>query len=115
VTVTNDLGGSGQRVTTVNVTTGTPPVVTVPGGLAVLGLFSGTGSFSDNDLAADTFTATVNYGDGTGTQPLALSGSRFTLSHNYPALPLLKAYTVTVTITDDDGVQGVGTATVTTA
>jgi HD-GYP domain-containing protein (c-di-GMP phosphodiesterase class II) len=90
-----------------------PPVVTVnAGGLAALGLFrNGSGSFTDSDLAGHTFTATVNYGDGSGTTPLALNGTTFVLSHNYSTI--LRTYTITVTVTDNDGVSGTGSTSVT--
>jgi hypothetical protein len=88
-----------------------PPVVTFNGGLAVLGHFSGSGSFTDPDAAADTFTAMVNYGDGTGTVPLTLTNQTFTLLHNYGGL--LGTHTVTVTVTDGEGMSGSHTATVT--
>jgi HD-GYP domain-containing protein (c-di-GMP phosphodiesterase class II) len=90
-----------------------PPVVTVnPGGLAVLGRFrNGAGSFADADFAGDTFTATVNYGDGTGPLPLHLNGTTFVLSHNYGGL--LGTFPVTVTVTDNEGLSGSGSTTVT--
>jgi HD-GYP domain-containing protein (c-di-GMP phosphodiesterase class II) len=90
-----------------------PPVVTVnPGGLVALGLYrNGSGGFTDADFAGHTFTATVNYGDGSPTVPLALSGATFVLAHNYSTI--LATYTVTVTVTDNDGVSGTGTTTVT--
>ncbi|HUZ70359.1 MAG TPA: HD-GYP domain-containing protein [Candidatus Saccharimonadales bacterium] len=87
-----------------------PPVVTVNGGVAFLGLFNGSGSFTDSNLAGHTFTATVDYGDGT-VQSLPLNRTSFTLSHAYGLL--LHTYTVTVTVTDDQGVSGSGTAIVT--
>ena len=87
-----------------------PPVVTVKGGVAVLGSFNGSGSFTDADLAGHTFTAVVNYGDGT-IVALKLTGTTFKLKHTYNTL--LASYTVTVTVTDDDGVSGSGSATVT--
>jgi HD-GYP domain-containing protein (c-di-GMP phosphodiesterase class II) len=88
-----------------------PPVVTVKnGGVAVLGGFSGSGSFTDNDLADHTFTATVNYGDGTGTHALTLNGTTFALSHAYSTI--LRRYPITVTVTDNDGVSGSGSTTV---
>jgi len=89
------------------------PVVTVnSGGLAALGAFNGSGSFTDSDVASDSFTATVNYGDGTGTQVLALTGTTFTLSHGY-GLSVLGSFTVTVTITDNRGLSGSGSTSVT--
>jgi len=89
-----------------------PPVVTVKtGGVAVLGGFSGSGSFTDSDLADHTFTATVNYGDGSGTHAVTLNGTTFVLSHAYSTI--LRSYTITVTVTDNDGVSGSGSTTVT--
>jgi HD-GYP domain-containing protein (c-di-GMP phosphodiesterase class II) len=88
-----------------------PPVVTVnPGGVALLGGFSGSGSFTDPDLAGDTFTATVNYGDGSPTVPLTLTGTTFVLAHNYRAL--IAGYKITVTVTDGEGMSGSGSTTV---
>jgi PKD domain len=90
------------------------PVVTVnAGGLVLLGTFSGSGSFTDTDVPGHTFTATVNYGDGSGTHLLTLVGTTFTLSHKYQATLLPTDYTITVIVTDNDGVSGTGTATVT--
>ena len=66
-------------------------------------LFSRSGSFSDPGTA-DTHTATVNYGEGGGVQPLALgAGKTFQLSHTYKDNG---AYTIAVAVTDDDA--GVG-------
>lgn len=62
------------------------------------GTFTGGGSFSDPGV--DTWTATVNYGDGSGPQPLSLAGMSFNLSHSYADNGV---HTVTVTVTDDDG------------
>ncbi|MDR1513912.1 MAG: PKD domain-containing protein [Propionibacteriaceae bacterium] len=59
-----------------------------------------TGSFTDP--GADTWTATVDYGDGTGPQPLALDPATktFALSHAYGAVG---QYTVTVAVSDQIG------------
>jgi len=60
------------------------------------------------DPGADAWTATVDYGDGTGLQPLALGPDKsFDLGHAYAAPG---TYTVSVVVRDDDG--GVGTDTV---
>ena len=88
-------------------------MVTVNGGLALLGNFSALGSFTDADFAGNTFSATVNYGDGTGTHSLPLAGTTFTLSHHYTAL--IGSFQVTVTVTETGGLPGTGTATVTVA
>ena len=61
--------------------------------------FNQSGSFSDP--GADSWTATVDYGDGTPVQALALSGQTFNLSHAYTSAAG-SPYTVTVTVTDDD-------------
>jgi PKD repeat protein len=72
------------------------------------GTFSGSGSFTDP--GADTWTATVDYGDGSGVQPLALTDKTFALSHVYADKG---TYTVTITLTDSDGEAGSDTLTVT--
>jgi hypothetical protein len=71
-------------------------------------VFSSSGLFTDP--GADTWTATVDYGDESGVQSLALAGKAFTLSHVYADNGV---YTVTVTVTDDDGGVGTDTAQVT--
>ena len=80
-------------------------------GIALLGNFSGSGKFSDPDGAGDTYTATVNYGDGSPTIPLTLTGTNFVLSHNYQAL--FATYKITVTVTDSEGMSGSASTTVT--
>ncbi len=60
--------------------------------------FSRSGSFSDP--GADTWTATVNYGDGSGVQPLTLAPDKtFSLDHTYVDSG---TYTIAVAVTDDD-------------
>ena len=71
---------------------------------AVDALFHRTSSFSDP--GADDWTGTVNFGDGTGTQALALNADKsFTLAHTYSA-----EGNFTVTISINDGDRGVGVA-----
>ncbi|PYO39628.1 MAG: hypothetical protein DMD29_08270 [Gemmatimonadetes bacterium] len=72
--------------------------------------YTADGSFTDP--GADTWTATVDYGDGSGPQPLALTGMRFSLSHVFPA-GRPGPFTVTVTVRDDDAGVGSAVATVT--
>jgi PKD repeat protein len=75
----------------------TAPVVSagddasVPSGTSL----SRNGSFTDSN--DDTWTATVDYGDGDGPQPLVLSGKSFSLNHAYAEKG---QFTVTVTIND---------------
>ncbi len=71
-------------------------------------LFEQLGSFTDP--GTDTWSATVNYGDGTGQQALMLNGKGFELNHVYADNSI---YSVTVTVTDDDGGAGSDTLTVT--
>jgi hypothetical protein len=63
-----------------------------------------TGSFGDPN--PDTWSATVDYGDGSGVQALALNPDRtFALNHAYTTSG---NYTVAVTIDDSQGGQGRG-------
>jgi hypothetical protein len=66
--------------------------------------FARTGSFSDPN--PDTWSAVVDYGDGSGDQPLALRPDHtFQLAHAYGAAG---NYTVAITIVDSQGFQGRG-------
>ena len=70
------------------------------------GLLIVAGRFTDPGVQ-DRWTATVNYGDGTGTQKLKLSSDHhFVLQHRYQRPG---TYRVTVTITDDAGESGTAT------
>ncbi|HEY1685887.1 MAG TPA: CARDB domain-containing protein [Tepidisphaeraceae bacterium] len=65
--------------------------------------FSDTGSFTDPDPSpTDSWTATINYGDGSGTQPLALSGNDFSFNHVFSKYGV---YDVDVTVTDAFGLS----------
>ena len=109
VTVDDGDGGTGQAQITVTVYNVLPNVNAGAGGTINEGaMFSGSGSFTDP--GADTWTATVNYGDGSPAQALPLSGKNFSLSHTYTD-DTGGPFTVTVTVNDDDG-YGTGTATV---
>jgi len=109
VTVKDDDNGVGTdtAVATVN---NVAPVVNAGNDATVNegSTFSSSGSFTDP--GADTWTATVDYGDGTGVQDLTLTGKTFSLSHVYADNG---AYTVTVTVKDDDNGAGTDTAVVT--
>jgi hypothetical protein len=81
-----------------------PDVTVIQGGI-----YGGSGSFIDPGL--DTWTGTVDYGDGSGVQPLSLKPDKtFNLYHKYSSSG---SYTVTVTIKDDDGGTGSDTVIVT--
>lgn len=71
--------------------------------------FSGSGTFTDPD--SNLWTAAVDYGDGSGAQPLTLNADKtFNLNHTYAAAG---AYPVTVTVSDDGGGMGSDTLTLT--
>jgi len=71
----------------------------------------GGGSFADP--GADTWQASVDYGDGTGTQPLSLGDDgTFELIHSYDEQA---EYVITVCVQDDDRQQGCASSAVTVA
>jgi len=109
LTVTDPAGAEATTTTSVTVVNVAPSVNAFAGGTVLPHqAYAATGSFGDP--GADSWTATVDYGDGGGSQPLALSGTTFSLSHAYGAPG---SYTVTVTVTDDDGSAHSRSATVT--
>ena len=110
LTVTDDDGGEGADELTVTVTNVAPVVDAGPAAtFSEGGSFVSSGSFADP--GADTWSATVDYGDGTGVQPLALAADKsFALNHTYGDNGV---FAVIVTVTDDDGGMGTGTAAVT--
>lgn len=72
--------------------------------------FSSSGSFTDP--GTDGWTVEVDWGDGSATETISQSGKSFDLEHTYADDGV---YTVTVTVTDDDGGEGTDEATVTVA
>jgi hypothetical protein len=108
LTVTDNNGATGTATYEVQVN-GAPAVSSIPNQTINVGsAYTASGSFTDSD--SSSWTATVDYGDGSGTQPLSLSGMNFSLSHTYSSVG---NYTVTVTVTDNQGVPGQASATVT--
>jgi DNA/RNA endonuclease G (NUC1) len=96
LTVTDNDGLTNVVTTTATIANVAPSIAFIPGGTRPVGsLFTASSSFTDP--GDDTWTATVNYGDGTGTQPLALVGKDFTISHAW-ATP--GNHEITVTISD---------------
>ncbi len=110
VAITDDDGGVGSDTALVTVNNVAPAVDAGPDTTIDEGdTFVSAGSFTDP--GADTWTGTVDYGDGTGPQPLALNPDKtFALGNLYGNDGV---YTVTVTVTDDEGGVGIDTATVT--
>ena len=97
ITVDND-GLADTVFTTAHVTNVAPVIAAFPGATLFPGeSYTASGSFTDP--GADAWTATVNYGDGSGTTSLALVGKTFSLSHVYLTAG---TFTVTVSVSDDD-------------
>ncbi|MDJ0754166.1 MAG: putative Ig domain-containing protein [Ardenticatenaceae bacterium] len=88
-----------QVVTVLNVA----PTVTVGNDqLLILGeLLTASAAFSDP--GADSWTAQVDFGDGSSPQPVTIDGNSLTFNHLYAAAG---EYTMTITVTDDDGGTG---------
>ncbi len=108
LTVTDNDGLTSTTTTSVTVANVGPAIAAISGATLLPDeSYTTNGSFTDP--GADSWTATVNYGDGSGTATLALSGKNFSLGHTYTAAG---TYTVTVTV-NDGSVTSTQTATVT--
>lgn len=99
LTVTDEDGLTDQITTTATVSNVAPAVGTLAGADSLLPgeTYGASGGFTDP--GADTWSATVDYGDGGGASPLSLAATAFTLSHTYTTAG---TFTVTVSVTDDD-------------
>jgi endonuclease G len=108
--IVSDEYGAADTATTVVTVMNAAPTVAAFGGAALLQgeSYSAAGTFAD--AGDDTFTAIVDYGDGSGPHALALEGGSFVLAHRYTSAG---TFTVTVRVSDDDGGEGVRTAAVT--
>ena len=95
VTVTDNDGLTATASTTATIANVAPIVAAIPNATLTAGqAYDAASAFVDVGIA-DVWTATVDYGDGTGLSPLALVGQTFALSHPYPAAG---TFTVTVRI-----------------
>jgi DNA/RNA endonuclease G (NUC1) len=98
LTVTDDDGLTDSIVTTATVANVAPVLTELPAATLLPGdAYMASGGFADP--GADPWTGTVDYGDGSGPSPLALTGTTFSLFHTYRAPG---TFTVTVTLSDDD-------------
>src|SRR6266516_3742305 len=109
VEVTDDAGATGSLVIHV-VDPNVAPTVSLPAtvNLAFSLTLDSSGTFTDPGTS-ETYSATVNYGDGTGTQVLPLVGGSFTLHHAYATAG---SYSVAVNVTDSNGGSTTATMTV---
>lgn len=111
LTVTDDDGDSGTTTLPSVVIDNPAPVVSGGPDAAVDEAAPYTGSGSFTDQPGDAWSATVDYGDGSGVQPLPLNADKsFALNHTYADNG---SYTVTVTVSDSYGAAGTDTLTVT--
>jgi Tol biopolymer transport system component len=102
-----NVGTATQQVSVLNA----EPAVAIPSTMSLVegGQLSSSGSFSDPN--STTWTGTVNFGDGTGDQPLLIQPDHtFALSHTYLDDGL---YTVVVSILDNHGGTGSASLSVT--
>ena len=107
--VVTDNDGLTDTVTTTATIGNVAPALTAIAGAAGLlpgELYTASGSF--NDPGADSWTATVDYGDGNGATALTLTGQAFTVSHSY-SVP--GSFTVSVSVSDGTA-STIGTTTV---
>lgn len=100
--VTSSTGASATDTMLVTVSNVAPAAQLSGARVSSSGDFSASGSFTDP--GADTWSGTVNYGDGSASQPLTLQANKtFTLQHAYSSYG---TFTVRVCIVDDDGGSG---------
>ena len=98
VTVTDNDGLTDTASVTVTVGNVAPAIGAIPDASVQAGAaYTVSGSFADP--GADTWTATVDFGDGSAPAQAMLTTRNFSLVHVYPAAG---TFTVTVTIADDD-------------
>ena len=97
--IVTDTRALADTITTTAVVSNVAPAI---GAFAGATLFPGenyTASGTFTDPGADTWSATVDYGDGSGVAALSLGGKAFSLSHTYNAAG---TFIVSVRVSDDD-------------
>ncbi len=110
LTVTDNDGLTDTATVSVTVTNVAPVVDAVPSATVDLGTaYTVSGTFTDP--GADTWTATVDWGDGSTPGKVTTTTRSFSLTHTYAKADL---YTVTVTVADDHA-SGSASSSVTVA
>ena len=108
LTVTDAFGWPTTVTKTLNIDDVAPAVSALPDTTLIAGeTYSAAGSFSDP--GADVWSATVNYGDGGGPQPLPLVGKSFAVAHTYTNA---RTFTLAVSVSDDGNATGSAAATI---
>ncbi len=96
--VRDPTGLADTATTTATISNVAPAIASFAGATLLPGeTYSVTGSFTDP--GSDPWSATVDYGDGSGSSALSLAGKTFSLSHTYASAG---TFTVTVRVSDDD-------------
>ena len=99
LTLTDNDGLTDSTLFTLTVNNVSPVLDAVADATVTLGAtYSVSGTFADP--GADTWTATVVWGDGSAPEVVALTGRSFSLTHVYTAAG---SYPVSIQIADDDG------------
>lgn len=108
VKVTDNQGATGTETATILVNAA-PLINPLSGGtINEGGTYIENGSITDPD--STSWTGSVDYGDGSGVQPLQLHSPSFTLNNIYKDDGI---YTVTITVTDNQGAIATKTIQVT--
>ncbi|MFN2636948.1 MAG: DNA/RNA non-specific endonuclease, partial [Gemmatimonadaceae bacterium] len=96
LSVNDNAGGTSSASVTISVRNVAPTILAFAGATILRSeTYTATGSFTDP--GADSWTGSVNYGDGDATPPISLSGKSFTLAHTYTSPG---TFTVTVSVGD---------------
>jgi endonuclease G len=108
LTVTDAFGWPTSVSQTLTIGDVAPVVSALPDQHLIAGeTYSAAGSFGDPGM--DVWTATVNYGDGAGAQPLPLVGKSFVIAHTYTTPG---TFALTVSVSDDGQALGSATGTI---